>query len=401
MKMLTFPEFEQLVMKRVHRAADILNCSVDQVFATLPTIKFDLNSVLELKVQSYDENQLGAIQTIPLNSKGTDGSPLDVHSSFPPRQANGTDTPGPGQDGSVVISGIEPQLGHETSATTLKCPICMENSSKDSISPLPCHHGQFCRECAGQNFTYHMKKTGNSCLGVPCVQHRPMGCTEVFPYDTVKKVLSGKAIARHYELFVRRFCRHMPDMQRCAKDSCKTVIQNRTQSPSSHYYICNSKFCRECGLENHGKIPCSWLQEWTDLELNDSGNQSWLKAHTKKCPKCGTHVEKNDGCNHMTCRLYRAHWCWHCKTECWNSQNGDYFKCTGPSKAEKTDLKEEKEAEIERQKREMYDQHYHQYLNYRSQCRIMLEEKKTVVNTVKNLVLMYICCELEFVPQQS
>jgi len=30
-------------------------------------------------------------------------------------------------------------------------------------------------------------------------------------------------------------------------------------------------------------------------------NALWLSANTKECPKCGTPIEKNSGCNHMIC----------------------------------------------------------------------------------------------------
>ena len=32
------------------------------------------------------------------------------------------------------------------------------------------------------------------------------------------------------------------------------------------------------------------------------GNLLWLAANTKRCPRCQTPTEKNEGCNHMTCK---------------------------------------------------------------------------------------------------
>ena len=32
----------------------------------------------------------------------------------------------------------------------------------------------------------------------------------------------------------------------------------------------------------------------------------------KPCPYCNNHVEKNKGCNHMTCIICNTHWCWLC-----------------------------------------------------------------------------------------
>ena len=36
----------------------------------------------------------------------------------------------------------------------------------------------------------------------------------------------------------------------------------------------------------------------------DMGNLLWLAANTKRCPQCQTATEKNEGCNHMTCKKY-------------------------------------------------------------------------------------------------
>jgi len=45
---------------------------------------------------------------------------------------------------------------------------------------------------------------------------------------------------------------------------------------------------------------------WDNKIQGDSENKNWMTANTKPCPKCGNPVEKNGGCNHVSCRCGQA-----------------------------------------------------------------------------------------------
>jgi ariadne-1 len=53
---------------------------------------------------------------------------------------------------------------------------------------------------------------------------------------------------------------------------------------------------------------------------------SWEQQNTKPCPRCSSRIEKNGGCNHMTCEHCHYEFCWICGHE-WNSHNGDAYNC--------------------------------------------------------------------------
>ena len=44
----------------------------------------------------------------------------------------------------------------------------------------------------------------------------------------------------------------------------------------------------------------------------DIADALWMAANTKKCPRCSTAIEKDEGCNHMSCRKCRHEFCWIC-----------------------------------------------------------------------------------------
>jgi len=55
---------------------------------------------------------------------------------------------------------------------------------------------------------------------------------------------------------------------------------------------CGRRYCAKCGNEDHGKESCPPPAETVQ----------WLDEHSKKCPNCSNRIEKNGGCDHMTCR---------------------------------------------------------------------------------------------------
>jgi ankyrin repeat protein len=77
------------------------------------------------------------------------------------------------------------------------------------------------------------------------------------------------------------------------------------------------RFCFACGEGMHWPVRCEQIEQWkqkmreeigevdedgeNDKNVNDMAQKLWLKANTRPCPQCNVPIEKNDGCNHMTC----------------------------------------------------------------------------------------------------
>jgi len=65
-------------------------------------------------------------------------------------------------------------------------------------------------------------------------------------------------------------------------------------------------------VEAHSPCDCHLAEKWLELNQAEAENMTWIKANTKKCPKCKVNIEKNQGCMHMTCRKCRYEFCWLC-----------------------------------------------------------------------------------------
>jgi len=105
---------------------------------------------------------------------------------------------------------------------------------------------------------------------------------------------------------------------------------------------CAFSFCCECRLAWHGLAPCANLatrwriadehgreelrKKYGKAVVEEVESAEWMLQNTKPCPNCGSHVEKNGGCNHITCRHCNFEWCWLCNCK---YQPGHYRKGSG------------------------------------------------------------------------
>lgn len=77
----------------------------------------------------------------------------------------------------------------------------------------------------------------------------------------------------------------------CPLDGCRGFL-----SSSYKCGLCENYFCNDC---NHKKNDRS--DETHVCDENDKATVAFLKKQTKKCPKCGVHISKIDGCDQMYC----------------------------------------------------------------------------------------------------
>lgn len=157
------------------------------------------------------------------------------------------------------------------------------------------------------------------------------------------------------------------------KDDPKTNSQSRTYEgvPYSSNLSCNEalpkahRFCFSCLKDPHWPASCTDVSKWLNrlidekkeirsslYEVSDSptnediAQQMWLRANTRPCPKCKAPIEKDEGCNHMTCtnRRCKHEFCWICRQP-WRlhgKRTGGFFRCNKWQEDEASDNAEAK-----------------------------------------------------------
>jgi len=104
-----------------------------------------------------------------------------------------------------------------------------------------------------------------------------------------------------------------PNLKWCTAAGCGNAIR----APKGHLGVkcsCGQRFCFKCNDEDHAPCSCEELAKWMVKCRDDSETYNWLMSNTKACPKCATSIEKNGGCNHMTCKnsSCKFEFCWVC-----------------------------------------------------------------------------------------
>ena len=86
-------------------------------------------------------------------------------------------------------------------------------------------------------------------------------------------------------------------------------------------------------------MSCEQLDAWEDKNASDASTGQWMQAHTKRCRKCHARVEKNGGCNWISCRCGHQ-FCFFCLC---TEQSHHNVVCNAPPSAEAAGAKSELE----------------------------------------------------------
>ena len=252
-----------------------------------------------------------------------------------------------------------------TSSQNRKCEICMDDDLKaEEMLAMPCGH-EFCLEC-WEGYIKSKIDDGPSCILATCPQ---VGCNEIVTEEEVAKV-APDLLEKFENYQLRNFVDLNGTSRWCPGPGCERVAAINSSSglfrDSSNCIAdcdaCSTKFCIKCGEEPHSPLTCRILESWKEKCQNESETANWILANTKPCPKCRSRIEKNQGCNHMTCQNCKYEFCWICSGD-WNEHGattGGYYNCNKFN----ADVKDsDDQSDTAKAKREL-DRYLHYYSRY-------------------------------------
>lgn len=136
----------------------------------------------------------------------------------------------------------------------------------------------------------------------------------------------------------------------------------------------NHQFCFGCNETAHAPCPCKVVQLWKIKCEDDSETLNWIQTNTKDCPRCHSLIEKNGGCNHMTCKSCTYNFCWICLGD-WTAHKNNY-RCDKYVPNEDSDVGKVRES-LEK---------YMFYFNHFNNQRISHDKDKQILEIFENKI---------------
>lgn len=265
------------------------------------------------------------------------------------------------------------------------CPICCcEPESPTGVMALECNHA-FCTDCWQTYITGKIREEGEH--NVRCMES---GCNDLVP-DTVilgtvpdapkegLVVLDDETKDKFKELLIRYFVQCNSALRFCPAPGCDYTVQCGAASTKSSLETtvptvrCTNShsFCFGCGEEgDHRPLICNIAKLWLKKCQDDSETANWIKTNTKECPKCHSTIEKNGGCNHMTCKKCKNEFCWVCMGS-WSEHGNAWYSCNRYEEKEGVDARDAQSKS--RASLERYLHYYNRWANHEQSARLSLD----------------------------
>ncbi|KAF7376686.1 RBR-type E3 ubiquitin transferase [Mycena sanguinolenta] len=329
----------------------------------------------------------------------------------------------------VVVPESEPQRPSRrpvrkpkspTKDTTFVCPICFDDAADLTPLALDCGHAA----CSGCWSAYISSKIRDEAEhACRCMAE---GCAIVAPDAFVRDQVDEETYERFEGLLVRHFVSCAPQLKFCPYPACTNTVScpsaasktllttlvpivscgargiastsgSMTQSQELVKQVTGKehKFCFGCTIDtDHRPVVCGVALLWLKKCRDDSETANWIKSNTKECPKCMSTIEKNGGCNHMTCKKCKHEFCWVCMGP-WSEHGTAWYSCNRFDEkggVEARDSQSKSRASLER-----YLHYYNRWANHEQSAKLALD---LFAKTEKKMEEMQITSTLTWIEVQ-
>lgn len=276
-----------------------------------------------------------------------------------------------------------------------ECDICCNDEPHLESLCLSCNH-RFCRDCYQQYLTMKITQEGESRL-ISCPAS---GCPIIVDEKTVEKLVDQQTYRKYCDLLMRTYVDDSSQLKWCPAPNCEYAIECKVRQSQLDEIVptvtckCQHSFCFGCGIPNHQPSVCRITRLWLKKCADDSETANWINANTKECAKCSSSIEKNGGCNHMSCRKCKYEFCWVCLGP-WSEHGTTWYSCNRFEEKSGADARDQQAKS--RQALARYLHYYNRYANHEQSAKL---DKELYEKTEKKMEEMQKTSELSWIEVQ-
>ncbi|XP_073122929.1 probable E3 ubiquitin-protein ligase ARI2 isoform X3 [Henckelia pumila] len=249
--------------------------------------------------------------------------------------------------GVTLVEILDPE-----SSSAVMCIICMDDIPAKDVTKMDCGHS-FCNNCWTEYF--FVKINEGQSKRVRCMAYK---CNAICDESVIRKLVNIRHpdLAQKFDRFLlesyiedNKMVKWCPSVPHCGN-----AIRVENDEYCEVECSCGLQFCFSCLSETHSPCSCLIWELWTKKCRDESETVNWMTVHTKPCPNCHKPVEKNGGCNLVSCVCGQP-FCWLC-----GGATGRDHTWSNIANHSCGRYKEDTEKDAERAKRDLYRyMHYH------------------------------------------
>uniref|UniRef100_A0A493TQ13 RBR-type E3 ubiquitin transferase n=1 Tax=Anas platyrhynchos platyrhynchos TaxID=8840 RepID=A0A493TQ13_ANAPP len=192
----------------------------------------------------------------------------------------------------------------------LSCRVCLEEKP---VKPLSCCKKAVCEECL-KRYLSSQVQLGQADIKCPITE-----CSEHLDETTILYNLPHEDIIKYkYFLELSRIdsstkpcpqCKHFTTFRRRGHIPTPAKLENKykIQCPS-----CQFVWCFKCHSPWHEGVNCKEYKKGDKLLRHWANEIEHGQRNAQKCPKCKIHIQRTEGCDHMTCSQCNTNFCYRC-----------------------------------------------------------------------------------------
>ncbi|VDC00836.1 unnamed protein product [Peniophora sp. CBMAI 1063] len=208
--------------------------------------------------------------------------------------------------GKAIISA---PVGEHTSI----CPVCFcEIEGKPIV--LTCGHAYDadCLRLLAQSSSSSSDFKPLLCVAELSPSGTPKTCATAISFAQIRELLGPEDESRLLEASARAHISSHPDeFHYCPTPDCEVIYRPARAGTFIRCTSCLVLVCAHCHVEEHAGLSCAEHKD--SLRPHAELFARWkLENGVKSCPRCSADIQKNGGCNHITCASCKIHICWVC-----------------------------------------------------------------------------------------